>query len=256
MRFVEFSIAFRQVAQPSAILVRASLEVCLHADEAVNTLKSMVSEVSRLHFRFPGSSLLPSLSDLRSPEAPKLSVPSGCEVAVEVFAEDLGSSGCSNFLDLNSQEPTTHRVDFAAYVLKDAPVVKMAEALIDAATYQLNELVAIAQNARNIEDSSLSVRCYAPEDLGHAVCLRGTEDLLVRQELHRLFRLSRAPLLVPDAALPLPGQAKRPPVLIYDCFKIHREGLFGGAHLVFFFRNSGTRFGQFQKLEAPKKIRK
>ncbi|CAK9094413.1 unnamed protein product [Durusdinium trenchii] len=196
-----------KVAQPSDLLIRASLEVSLPPTEAVSTLKSMIRDARQLHFRFPGSTLLPTLSDLRSlAVGPTVSVvPNGKEVVVEVFSEDFGASGCSNFLDFTSSVPLTQRMDFAAYVPQNAPVAKMAEELVEAAVQQLNILLA-AQDSLG-DDRNLSVRCFLPELLGHAVCLRGTEDRSVRQELHRLLRLPEEPLLVPDAALALPGQA-------------------------------------------------
>ena len=197
--------------------------------EAVSTLKSMIRDARQLHFRFPGSTLLPTLSDLRSlAVGPTVSVvPNGKEVVVEVFSEDFGASGCSNFLDFTSSVPLTQRMDFAAYVPQNAPVAKMAEELVEAAVQQLNILLA-AQDSLG-DDRNLSVRCFLPELLGHAVCLRGTEDRSVRQELHRLLRLPEEPLLVPDAALALPGQAMSPK-LTWLCYVLHRA-FWGGASL-------------------------
>merc|ERR1719401_909917 len=50
-------------------------------------------------------------------------------------------------------------------------------------------------------------RCYRLEALGQLFCAANTEELARREELHRLLRLPKAPLLLPDAALPWQGEA-------------------------------------------------
>eukprot|EP00435_Cladocopium_sp_Y103_P014504 s1453_g3.t1 len=207
-----------KVAQPSDLLVRSSLEVYVppSREEMQLVLSAMARDVSsQLYFRFPRAAnspaQLPSLAQLKAGLAklgpiPAETLASG-DVAVEVLAADLGAT-CdrANFVDLDTSGPSTalRRVDFAAYVSKDASLERMAEELAEAAKDQFARLEA---EVRAGKVANLSVRCYAPGPLGHAVLLQGTEDGTQRQKLHELLRLPEEPLLVPTAAVPPPGQA-------------------------------------------------
>ncbi|CAJ1410883.1 unnamed protein product [Effrenium voratum] len=164
-----------QVVEPTEVLVRSSLELL------------PTSELPELRFLLGNSA--PSLPELRAGSAGSAKM----EGAVEVLFDS--DTGRTNFLSLGSEMIPPLRLDFAAYVAKGASAAQAAEQLTAAAQTQL------------AKRPSAAVRCYLPETLGHAVLLGATEDPLWRKELHRLLRLPEEPLLLPGAALPLPGQA-------------------------------------------------
>jgi len=200
-----------KVAQPSDILIRSSLE--LHLDlkqkELSKALGAMVAQMEDLHFAFPqNESQLPTLSQLRTGAAklgPIGPMASGEEVVIQTFSEELGTSGRSNFVDLDFKgtEKVLNRVDLVAYVPKDSTAVTMAEELVEAAKHLFAQLEVQVSTSKL---QHFSVRCYRPQLLGHAISLRGTENQQLRQELHHLFRFPDEPLLVPQAAMPPPGQ--------------------------------------------------
>merc|ERR1712039_472796 len=52
----------------------------------------------------------------------------------------------------------------------------------------------------------MAFRCYEPENLGHPVCLVGTESHAKRADLHQLLRLPDMPLLLPECTVPWIGE--------------------------------------------------
>ena len=178
-------------------------------------LSSLASDLSAIRFRFPGTELVPSLADFIDEVNVPCSVPESGLLAVEVLSEALGSEGHSNFAEFHCQAQAEHRIDFAAYVPPNSMLQVVAQSLVQAAEFQLRQLIREVSQDRLAKGTSFAVRCYQLEQ--HVVCVRGAEVQTTRLELHRLLRLPAAPLLVPSAALPLAGQAKSSRS-VCDCF--------------------------------------
>ena len=205
-----------QIAEPSEICAYSSLSIVLPTCqvEAIALLRSMLRSIAaEMRFRFPGTQMVPSMADLRADKDHKLDVlwkptesGTASAVAVEVFFEALGNDERSNVMEFQCQAPPRQRIDFAAYVPANSTARVVAHCLVEAATFQLNRVLDEV-SAQRLGNDGLAVRCYLLEILGHAVCLRGTEDQNIRRELHQLLRLPQVPLLVPSAALALAGQA-------------------------------------------------
>ncbi|CAE7313670.1 ufsp2 [Symbiodinium microadriaticum] len=196
-----------KVSEPSEICAYSSLSIVLPKieAEAMVLLSSLASDLSAIRFRFPGTELVPSLADFIDEVNVPCSVPESGLLAVEVLSEALGSEGHSNFAEFHCQAQAEHRIDFAAYVPPNSMLQVVAQSLVQAAEFQLRQLIREVSQDRLAKGTSFAVRCYQLEQ--HVVCVRGAEVQTTRLELHRLLRLPAAPLLVPSAALPLAGQA-------------------------------------------------
>mmetsp|Transcript_80823 Transcript_80823/g.228765 ORF Transcript_80823/g.228765 Transcript_80823/m.228765 type:complete len:561 (+) Transcript_80823:76-1758(+) len=183
-----------------------SLAACSHKQATLRLMDLAEALPQSLRFHFAGSDEAVACDQLQTsslqvplPGAGRVSSP----VGVGVYAEALGANGPTNFIDLDASVPAVYSLDFAAYVTPDCSKSTAAAGLVAAARRQL--LHAAATVASQPSLGGVAFRCFAPEALGHVVCLCGTEGRAAREGYHRLLRLPLSPLLLPECAVPWGG---------------------------------------------------
>ena len=140
-----------------------------------------MDESRRFLARLPGAKTLSKLEDLAV----------WSSEAVELLSLDLGAAGATNCVRAVATRPW--RLDVAAVAAPERAGAALAEAV---------------RKALRAQAEPTDVRCYHVERLGHVLCLRRTSLASARSELHHLMNLPLQPLLVPEAALPRPGEAR------------------------------------------------